>query len=379
MKRKTILICMLIAISGCLPQQGREPTAIVRQEPMCTVQQEPTAMKAARVPLVVFAAGSLILPFDALSEAFERRYPQIDVRPEYHGSIQVIRHATELHDEIDMVATADASLIPMLMYGINDPETGEPYADWYIRFATNRLALAYTPTSARASEITTENWYDILSDRTVRVGLSDPRFDASGYRTLMAFALAQAVYDKPTIFREMFDGRFTMPITAFVDDDRTTISVPEVLETQRDAGLLMRGSSIQLIALLQSGDIDYAVEYESVVTQHSLQMVRLPDAINLGVADQQEAYERAVVDINLQRFASVQPRFQGEPIAYGITIPAGARHSEEAVTFIAFLLSPEGRAVMDAQHHPLLDPCSADRYDRVPPELQVLCVPGELQ
>jgi molybdate/tungstate transport system substrate-binding protein len=105
------------------------------------------------VPLVVFAAGSLIIPFDALETAFEQAYPNIDVRAEYHGSIQVIRHTTELHDEIDVIATADAALIPMLMYAVNDPDTGQPYADWYVRFASNRLALAHTAQSQRAAEI----------------------------------------------------------------------------------------------------------------------------------------------------------------------------------------------------------------------------------
>ena len=99
------------------------------------------------VPLRVFCAGSLILPFDHLEKAFESRYPHIDVQNECHGSIQVIRHVTELHEAIDVVATADDALIPMLMYPTQDPETGLPYADWYIRFATNRLALAYSPRS----------------------------------------------------------------------------------------------------------------------------------------------------------------------------------------------------------------------------------------
>ena len=106
-----------------------------------------------QTPLVVFAAGSLIIPFGDLEKAFESKYPQIDVQAQYHGSIQVIRHATDLHEPIDVVATADASLLPMLMYTTNDPDTGQPYADWYIRFASNHLAIAYQPESMYANEI----------------------------------------------------------------------------------------------------------------------------------------------------------------------------------------------------------------------------------
>ena len=120
-KFKLFLLCTVFALSGC----GLKATFPVEATP-----PESTSTPAQRVPLVVFAAGSLIVPFDALEEAFELRYPHIDVRAEYHGSIQVIRHATELHDEIDVVATADASLIPMLMYAVNDPDTGRAYADW---------------------------------------------------------------------------------------------------------------------------------------------------------------------------------------------------------------------------------------------------------
>jgi ABC-type molybdate transport system substrate-binding protein len=47
---------------------------------------------AEKTPLSVFAAGSLIQPFDELEKAFEAAYPQIDILNEYHGSIQVIRH-----------------------------------------------------------------------------------------------------------------------------------------------------------------------------------------------------------------------------------------------------------------------------------------------
>ncbi len=69
-----------------------------------------------KTPLIVFAAGSFIVPFQHLETAYERLNPHIDIQAQYHGSIQVMRHATELHEPIDVVATADASLIPMLMY-----------------------------------------------------------------------------------------------------------------------------------------------------------------------------------------------------------------------------------------------------------------------
>jgi len=101
---------------------------------------------------------------------------------------------------IDVIATADASLVPMLMYAVNDPDTGKPYASWDIYFATNHLAIAYRPDSKYASQINADNWYTILSRPDVKVGITDPRFDAAGYRALMVIALAQQYYHQPTFF-----------------------------------------------------------------------------------------------------------------------------------------------------------------------------------
>jgi molybdate/tungstate transport system substrate-binding protein len=327
-----------------------------------------------KTPLVVFAAGSLIIPFGDLERAFEARYPDIDVLAEYHGSIQVVRHVTELHEDIDVVATADASLIPMLMYAATVPDTGRPYADWSIRFASNRLALAYTPQSRYAPEITADNWPEILAKPDVKLGLADPRFDASGYRTLMAFSLMENALGRYDLFDPVFDGQFTFPVTIFRDDDLTTITVPEVLEIRPEAHIVVRGGSIMLIALLESGDLDYAFEYESVIQQHGLQWLSLPEAVDMGEAAYEAAYGAVQVSLDFQRFASVKPQFLGERIAYGITVPTNAPHAEQAARFIGFLLGPEGRAVMQADYHPLFDPCLADGQTSMPGSLQDLCM-----
>ena len=373
-----MLICCLV-LCACQAAQTAAPAgppAGAASAPSAEPGLLPPTAPPERVPLVVFAAGSLIIPFDHLEQAFEARYPYIDLQAEYHGSIQVIRHATELHESIDLIATADASLIPMLMYASLVPETGQPYATWYIRFASNRLALAYTGQSKYASEISADNWYSILSRQDVRTGLADPRFDASGYRALMAFALANDYYAQPTIFFNMFGGRFQRPVTIFQDDDLTTITVPEIIEPVANTGLVMRGASIQLIALLQSGELDYAFEYESVIQQHGLKMFSLPEALNLGAADID--YSQVLVELDFQRFQSVKPEFRGERIGYGITIPSNAPHPAEAALFIAFLLGEEGRAVMVADQHPLFAQALADNFTNLPKELQAVCVPASV-
>lgn len=377
-RRPALLIQMLAALLlvGCtaaLPAPGK---ALEPPEAGAPAASAP-ASGAARVPLIVFGAGSLIVPFDALEAAFEAEYPHIDVRSEYHGSIQVIRHVTELHKPIDVVATADASLIPMLMTEAVVPETGRPYAEWYIRFASNHLALAYQEHSKYAAELTAENWPEVLARPDVKVGIADPRFDAAGYRAFMAVALAQERAGRYTYFSELFKDQFTRPVTLFLDDALATVTVPEVLETRSGVHILLRGASIQLIALLESGDLDYAFEYESVIRQHGLGLFRLPDEVNLGVPEHEADYARVQVNLDFQRFATVKPKFRGERIGYGITIPTNAPHPAEASQFIAFLFSPQGRALMEANDHPMFETPLAAGYEHLPAGLQALTRPAE--
>jgi molybdate/tungstate transport system substrate-binding protein len=324
----------------------------------------------AKTPLKIFIAGSLVVPFAELEEVYEELHPEIDVQVEAHGSIQVIRHVTEIHDEIDLVVPADYSLIPMLMYTATVPESDQAYADWNIQWAGNRLSLAYMPESEFAEQVNSENWYEIIANPEVRFGLSDPRFDAAGYRTLMIVQLAEQYYGDPAIFEKIFLGRFEQPIQAQKESDQYVIHVPELLETTKTSNILVRGGSVALLALLESGDIDYAFEYESVARQHGLEYVELPPELNLGEANHAAEYGTVQVVLDYRRFTSVIPIFQGEVITYGLTIPSNAPHQTEAEAFVDFLLSEAGRAIMDANSHPMWLEILVDHPNALPDSLQ---------
>jgi len=382
MKQKKLLPLFFLVMVGMLftacqpiatpPENQTESIDVPTEQPKPTATE-----KVEKTPIVIFAAGSLIIPFAALEEAFEAKYPQYDARIEYHGSIQVMRHVTELHEPIDVVATADAALVPMLMYASTNPNTGEPYADWFIRFASNKLKLAYTPDSLYADELTLENWPEILARPDVKYGLPDPRFDAAGYRAMMAFAFQENSWQRYDLFKTMFKDQFSFPVSIYREDGHTLIRIPEILETKRDSHVLIRGSSVFLIALLQSGDLDYAFEYDSVVKQHGLEVLELPEEVNLGSQELRNFYNDVEVRLDFQRFSTVEPRFFGEPIEYAVTIPSSSPQPQAAELFIQFLLSEEGRAIMESYYHPLLESFTADGYENIPPSLQALSVKQE--
>jgi molybdate/tungstate transport system substrate-binding protein len=329
----------------------------------CELQpQEPFQLR-------VLVAGSLLVPFDELEQAFEAQHPGVDVLVEGHGSIQCVRHVTELDELADVVAVADYTLIPMLMYESREPETGEPYATWHLRFATNRLGIAYTPQSAYAEEIDAGNWYEVVSRPSALLGLSDPRFDACGYRALMTAQLAEAYYGDATIFHRIFGSRLTPYVQIQAREDADVIQVPETLQPKEDSGLVVRGSSVRLLGLLESGDLDYAFEYESVSRQHGLEFLPLPPELDLSDEAHAADYARVRVSLDYQRFASVKPEFVGGPIVYGITIPTNAPHPDLAADFIRFLVGPEEQAIMARNQHPMIVPPIVDNAEAIPAEL----------
>jgi len=206
------------------------------------------------------------------------------------------------------------------------------------------------------------------------LGIPDPRFDAAGYRTLMILQMAQEPFNQPDLFEQLITKSFTIPIRARTEGAKTVIRVPEIVETRENSPVLVRAYSIQIIALLQSGEVDYTFAYDSVAQQHGLRIIRLPDSLNLGSEAHNEEYSRVQVRLDFQRFASVTPVFNGEAIAYGLTIPSNAPHREAAEAFSAWLLGPEGQKILQDHYNPVINPPQADNWDALPARLKSLCV-----
>ncbi|NLB00208.1 MAG: tungstate ABC transporter substrate-binding protein WtpA [Methanomicrobiales archaeon] len=290
-----------------------------------------------RTVLTVIPAGSLLHPLEEIEAAFESQHPDIDVRVEGHGSIQAVRQVTDLRRDIDVVAVADASLIPDMMY-IPMTEGGENYTDWYAPFAGNEIVIAYTDQSTGAEETTAENWYRVLARPDVRVGFSNPMLDACGYRALMVTALAEEHYGEPGLFETIIGNAFDPPLTPTHADGITTITLPERIRPA-DEKVVIRDGSIYLLSLLDAGGIDYAFEYRSVAEEHGLRWIDLPPEINLGSAELADDYQKVHVTLGFQRFRSIGSERIGQPIVYAITMPRNAPYPDEARMFVDFVLT----------------------------------------
>ncbi len=309
--------------------------------------------------LKILCATSLLYPMEKAQTDFEKAYPNIDVEVEGHGSIQVIRQVTELGSSADLLMVADYSLIPTMMYPTKIAGTNNSYAKYYIRFATNELVLAYTASSKHSPEINSSNWYSILSLPDVKFGFANPQLDSLGYRALIAIQLAELHYGSQGLFHDLITTNFNPPISSIPDGSNYTIIIPE---TQQPVGakISLRASEVDLIALLQSGNLDYCFIYMSNAKQYGFQYVTLPSDVNLGSLSCSSFYEKVHITYEQQRFATVNLDRNGETIYYGLTVPSNAPQPDLATKFIQFLLNGTGKDDFSASWQQIFTPSFTD-------------------
>jgi molybdate/tungstate transport system substrate-binding protein len=116
---------------------------------------------------------------------------------------------------------------------------------------------------------------------------------------------------------------------------------------ERSPTRLQRANAAELAALLEAGELDYIVEYESLARAHGFQYVRLPAEIDLGDASEGARYATATVRV---RRGGDSVTLRGAPILYGLTVPRDAPHPDAGARFAAFLLGPDGRRLLRAAH-----------------------------
>ena len=110
--------------------------------------------------------------------------------------------------------------------------------------------------------------------------------------------------------------------------------------------IVIRSKSVDLIALVESGVIDYAFEYRSVAIQHHLNYVELPDELSLNNPNLTSFYGRVVV--HLMSGSKQEKVIKGYPIIYGVTIPSTSKNARGALEFIKLLLSPVGKEIFNS-------------------------------
>ena len=262
-------------------------------------------------PLVVFAAGSLARSLGAAADSFTAQTGQV-VSVEPAGSLDLARRITELGQVPDVIALADEDVFPKLLM--------PAHVTWYARFARNRMVLARA--TGRPSVHADSAWWQVIEAPAMRVGRADPDVDPGGYRALMLFELAERHLARPGLAASLLAA-----------------SPPR----------FVRPKSAELVALLQAGELDYAWMYESSARGARLPFDTFTVAIDLSREADSTWYATAAVRVpGASRGDTIEVR--GAPIRYGLSIPTAAPQAAAGATFVAFLLSDDGRRILAREY-----------------------------
>lgn len=291
--------------------------------------------------LIIFHAGSLSVPFKEIAAEFNKLYPNVKILMESAGSVASARKITDLNRPCDIMASSD--------YGVIDNMLIPKYADWNIKFVSNELSIVYQEKSRVAGQINSKNWVELLMKKEVAFGRADPNADPCGYRTVISLHLAEKFYKKPGLAK-MISGK-----------DQNYI----------------RPKEVDLLALLESGSIDYIFLYRSVAIQHKLKYLVLPDEINLKSMGFAAQYATAVTEINGKE-PGKKETVKGEPMVYGVTMLRDAPNKPAAIAFLQFLLTREkGMKIMEKNGQPSVLPMTTKNYDKLPKELKAFAKEGK--
>ncbi len=296
---------------------------------------------AEKEKLVIFSASAFASPMRDLKNAFQKLNPQVEVIFESSGSRTACHKVTQLKKKADILILADYQVIEDLLM----PD----YADWYINFARNQMVICFTEKSKYGNEINADNWYKILTRKDVRFGRVDQNFGPLGYRTLMAWQLADLYY------KDQLNGR----------------SIYEALNDNCPSQYI-RHEELGLLSLLQDFTLDYTFDYISVAKQHNLKYITLPPEIDLSDINFKSDYAQAKVTITGKEKDEPSVAY-GLPIIYAFTIASDAPNPALAIKFLKFLLSENGKKIIKDNYQDVLSLAIASDISKVPESLKEFC------
>jgi molybdate/tungstate transport system substrate-binding protein len=291
---------------------------------------------AAEAQVSVLYAGSLgnLMEMDvgpAFSRATGYKY-----QGEAKGSLLSANLIKDKLRTPDVFISADPKVNQRLMGN----ENGD-LVRWYATIFGNEMVLGYNPNSRFAAELkqigtNDTRLYEILQEKGFRLGRGDPELEPKGYRTLFLFELAEKHYQLPGLAQNILNNA-----------EHPTLMFPEE----------------QLVARLETGQLDAGIFYRNEIAEHHLPYIAFPRELNLSEPDLDPYYSRAT-------YTNPQgAKYAGSAIVYSVTIPENAQNREGAAALIGFLLSGEGRKIIENHSLRIIPPLVSGDRDATPAKL----------
>jgi len=167
------------------------------------------------------------------------------------------------------------------------------WVSWYGTFATSALVLGYNANSKFAGDIKSKPWYKVLTEPGIRVGFTDPATDPKGVLAVQAMTGTASTMNVPAL--------------KALSTDKSDIFPEETL-----------------VGRLQAGQLDVGFFYTS------------------------EAHAASIPTVPLT----------GENLkaSYTVTILNNAPHESAAESFVSYLLSTNGQAILKQDGFTLVTP-----------------------
>src|ERR671921_1685352 len=197
-------------------------------------------------------------------------------------------------------------------------------AQWLVKFASAEMVIAYSPTSHFYSDLEKARigempWYEVLSKQGFKFGRTDPKLDPKGYYMIITAKLSNIYYNDSSIKQRILG-----------DDDRNPKQIfPEEL----------------LKTILEQGQLDAVAAYKHEAMSRGLPYITLPSQVNLAHPTFSNFYKNA-------RYSSLNKEGQtviGEPIYFSFTIPGTVKNLDGAISFGRFILSTQGKNILENQ------------------------------
>jgi molybdate/tungstate transport system substrate-binding protein len=217
------------------------------------------------------------------------------------------------------------------------------FTKWYVQYAATSIVVAYNPASKYASQFAAiasgtkpiTDLFALMEKPGFLLGRTDPNLDPQGRAFIYMLELAQAQYHLPAnTVTKILGGPPASPASKQIFDE---------------AALEPR---------LQAGQLDASSAYLSQAVQLHLHYIPLPAAINLGDASLAAQYHKASITITGNQTK------HGSPLVTDITTIG--KPTAAGTAYVAYVLSPAGRALYAKGGYTLLTPTAFGTTSAIP-------------
>lgn len=317
---------LLLALAACARPEQARPTdsALAAGDSAGGTGSAAAPRLASDATLAVFTRGDWVPTLRAAADAFAER----------EGVLVVIDTAVAAGGDSAYLEGAQRADLVLDSHDRVARLAARDIASWRLRFAGDRIVLAWRDSLPRDLSLTPETWWEGLLRSRVRVGRADPLASDLGRRTLLMMQLAE---------RASGERRLALRLA------------------QRSPARDIYRSADALGAAVDSGAIALAWTYESAARRRGWRSMPLGDAVDLGDPAHDSAYAQATIVVPAPSAASGgapglpsgaraggdSVSVRGTAMSHVLTIPGRARNPSFAERFLRFLFSSDGRPLLE--------------------------------